>query len=131
MDGALCLSVSKSVGQSVSESVSQSLISGCPALLSSGVCCSVMRLPCPSFRSSSALSWQVEGSGSGSDSGDGSGGEWREGEQRWEDERAAAVGIPSVMGSVSQPAHRNPPTDQPAAAIMIAPIPASQLALRH
>ena len=63
------------------------------------LCRSVMRLPCPSFRSSSKLCWRA--GGSESDSGGDSGREVVAAE-RWEEERAGAVGIPSVMGSVNQ-----------------------------
>ena len=49
---------------------------------------SVMRLPCPSFRPSSRLCWRAAPSAS-------------DGSEQWEADRAAAVGIPSVMGSAT------------------------------
>ena len=69
------------------------------------VCPPVMRLPCPSFRSSSQLCWRADGGGSGSVRGssetNGESGSDTWADDRWEEERAAAVGIPSVMGSAS------------------------------
>ena len=61
-------------------------------------CCPVMRLPCPSFRSSTALCWRADSGGTDRD-----GGTETPWSQHWEEDRASAVGIPSVMGSAIHP----------------------------